>query len=514
VEGESSTRSTDFQPTAHTVANSVSSAISSRQEHGSGTNYFALREKRLKRQLSIGSFALGGTLFLGAQLPWATASIKDPTKPGFQDLSINAFQLGRHHSMNAVGPMIAIVALAMMALPLAKRFGLRIPGILKLLVTLGPLLVAIFALLQSGRLAHWKTATSLPTFIILSPSQLSVGFFFTVTSGILGAVVCGGLVVAPGDENSTDVATTGSPQRSALNRVGDRVAQPNKFEVQFKLPQTAKELQAGTLRQRLRACIPSIVCIGIALWYSTQGHYVLAFIIVAILQIQFLVLGWMSRLLLGPIDTDPAVQEKIARVVQRAALHFGNDLPEVLLQPSDMVAGVVKLRQHVTLRVTPGLVKALDDAALEAIITHEFAHLHHGDLVVALRRVYLSVLFPLGVGMVAVESLGHGSAAAYALLAVGLFPMVRFIMLCTSFSNRKSEYRADMSSARALESSVDLIRALEQMKAALKPVRPGIILRRLIFLLLLPAAFGPTTHPSFNNRILRLRSSNGLRNAE
>ncbi|MFA6091863.1 MAG: protease HtpX [Elusimicrobiota bacterium] len=192
---------------------------------------------------------------------------------------------------------------------------------------------------------------------------------------------------------------------------------------------------------------------------------------------------WMAKRSLGVQLVDPEnprdsreafLVERIRMLSSRAGLAV---LPEIGIYPSPEVnafaTGPSKSRSLVA--VSEGLLRRMDDRAVEGVLAHELSHVSNGDMVTMtlLQGVANTfVMFLARVGAFAIDNLmrsrdengrGLGPMARWLLvMALEMVFMLLASIVIYAFSRRR-EYRADAGAAR-VSSKENMIHALEALK--------------------------------------------------
>ncbi|MFC6837388.1 M48 family metalloprotease [Halomarina ordinaria] len=216
-------------------------------------------------------------------------------------------------------------------------------------------------------------------------------------------------------------------------------------------------------------------------------------------------------------ETYPPVYDTVGRVARGADM----PMPAVAVVPTEernaFAAGTGK---RTVVCVTLGLLKALDERELEAVVAHELAHLKNGDstvLTVAAFPTAVALFLLSSAGSLARASTGSvlrfwffGQALGLALLvAVVGAPLLLASLPGTLVLSRYREFAADRGAVAITGDPVGLAEALGTLYGAPRP--PTADLRRVAtfnaFCIVPTAslpAWLPSTHPPTAERIRRL----------
>ncbi|WP_207539593.1 M48 family metalloprotease [Sabulicella rubraurantiaca] len=201
----------------------------------------------------------------------------------------------------------------------------------------------------------------------------------------------------------------------------------------------------------------------------------------------------------------PEVYQGLAELTRRADLMT---LPTLYLIPSRMLQAMAAgTRQEPVIAVTSGLLRALPSRELGAVLAHEIAHIHHGD--VAVMRLAIAAA-SLTKAMVWVGLLMLALWAPKA-LSMGLVPPVEAILLLLgaplagdlmSLSlSRQREFLADAGAVELTGDPLGLAAALTRLHRLQGDDWERLATRGAGWVRLL------RTHPSFGERVRRLRQA-------
>jgi heat shock protein HtpX len=232
---------------------------------------------------------------------------------------------------------------------------------------------------------------------------------------------------------------------------------------------------------------------------------------------------WIAKRSVGAVViTEPRTQTEqwLVQTVSRLAQASGIGMPEVAIyqDPTPNAFATGARRDAALVAVSTGLLSSMSADEVEGVLGHEITHVANGDMVtLALLQGVLNtfvVFLSYIVGMLvdsflrrSDEDRGPGIGAFVARMAAQvLFGMLASLVVM--WFSRQREFRADAGGAR-LAGPGKMIGALERLRARESAPLPQSL-----------AAFGISTggarsrlfstHPSFEERIERLRSAAGL----
>ena len=209
------------------------------------------------------------------------------------------------------------------------------------------------------------------------------------------------------------------------------------------------------------------------------------------------------------------------RMLENLSISRGLTTPRLMVMEipamNAFASGVRRENYQITL--TRGLMDALDDEELEAVIAHELSHIRHKDV----RMLIIAVIF-VGIFAFVGESLfrnmfrvnfarsrrhqrsGGGSAGVLILVAFAIVALTYVIALMIRFTmSRKREYMADAGAVELTKNPDAMIRALKKISGHAEMTRVPDEVREM-------ALYNPrkglaglfTTHPPIEKRIKAL----------
>jgi heat shock protein HtpX len=216
------------------------------------------------------------------------------------------------------------------------------------------------------------------------------------------------------------------------------------------------------------------------------------------------------------------------RMLENLSISRGMTTPRLMVMDTSAMnafaSGIRDDNYQVTL--TRGLMEALDDEELEAVIAHELSHIRHKDV----RMLIIAVIF-VGIFAFVGESLfrgmfhvnlgrtnrhqrsGGGSAGVLILVAFAIVALTYVIALLIRFTmSRQREYMADAGAVELTKNPDAMIRALQKISgnAEMKSV-PDEVREMAIYNPRTGLAGLFTTHPPIEKRIEALIKFGGGR---
>lgn len=257
------------------------------------------------------------------------------------------------------------------------------------------------------------------------------------------------------------------------------------------------------------------------------GHYVLTFSAV------WFLIAWMFHqrfinMSTGARPLDRRESPRIYNLLENLCISRGISMPKLYIIDTPVLNAYASglSERNFAVTVTSGIVDALDDAELEAVLAHELTHIMNRDV----RLLVVGIIFA---GMISFfsemlwRSLIYGSHHAYSgnpqrrsgghvmivaavVLAIGYV----FALLIRMAISRKREYLADAGAAELTKNPDAMVAALRKIsgKAKFDDVPAEI---QQMFIENPPSAFGLfDTHPSISARIWALQHYAGATEEE
>jgi heat shock protein HtpX len=260
--------------------------------------------------------------------------------------------------------------------------------------------------------------------------------------------------------------------------------------------------------------------------------------IVAVVTLVWWVIAWFANqgivnAITGARPVDRKAEPRLWNLLENLCISRGITMPtlHVIETPQrNAYASGLRKSQH-TVTVTRGLMEALDDAELEAVLAHELTHIRNRDVTLLVTAAIFAgvitlvgelvvrsprALMQMASGSSRGSSRGKGGGAAILVLilvAIGIFLLARFLGVALRFAlSRKREYLADAGAVELTRNPDAMIGALRKIAGHSEIPAPDQV--RAMFIDY-PTGTGLTsmfaTHPSIDNRIDALvRYAGGL----
>ena len=260
--------------------------------------------------------------------------------------------------------------------------------------------------------------------------------------------------------------------------------------------------------------------------------------IVAVVTLVWWGIAWFANqgiidAITGASPVDRKAEPRLWNLLENLCISRGITMPALRIietpQRNAFASGLRKSQHSVT--VTRGLMDALDDAELEAVLAHELTHIRNRDVTLLVTAAIFAGVITL-VGELVVRSprallqmasrssrssgskKGGGAAVLVLILvAIGIFLLARFLGVALRFAlSRKREYLADAGSVELTRNPDAMIGALRKIAGHSEIAAPDQV--RAMFIDY-PSHAGLSsmfaTHPSIENRIDALvRYAGGL----
>ncbi|MBL4852778.1 MAG: M48 family metallopeptidase [Robiginitomaculum sp.] len=174
--------------------------------------------------------------------------------------------------------------------------------------------------------------------------------------------------------------------------------------------------------------------------------------------------------------------------------------------------------KNYTITLTRGLMNALDDEELEAVIAHELTHIRNKDVrLLIISVIFVGIISFFGQGVVRgmfrtnmrrttrSRRSGEGNAAVLVLIAVAIIAISYALAMLIRFAlSRKREYLADAGSVELTKNPDAMIRALQKISGNAKLDAPSDIREMAIENPRVGISDWFATHPPIEKRIAAL----------
>jgi len=304
-----------------------------------------------------------------------------------------------------------------------------------------------------------------------------------------------------------------------------------------------------------------LICFGFALVISAMNnpdvgegiqnaiHLLPSLVPVALVgALVWFVIAWFANQ--GIIDAatgarriDRKAEPRLYNLVENLCISRGLTVPALrIIETDQRNAFASGIRQgHYSITVTRGLMNALDDAELEAVLAHELTHIENRDVqLLVISAVFVGIISLTGDLLIRAPRLifysgssgssssgssssggfgwgggsrgrsggssgnskGGGGAIILILIAVAIFIIARFLALVLRFAmSRKREYLADAGAVELTKNPDAMISALRKIAGHSRVEAPAQIQEMFLDM---PAAGLFATHPPIDARVQRL----------
>jgi heat shock protein HtpX len=224
----------------------------------------------------------------------------------------------------------------------------------------------------------------------------------------------------------------------------------------------------------------------------------------------------------GAKPVDRNAERRLWNILENLCISRGITMPTLRIIETDarnaFASGVRKGRYSIT--ATRGLIDALDDAELEAVLAHELTHVENRDVqLLVISAVFVGIISLVGDLLVRSpralfwssgnrsrsrsSGKGGGGAVVLILIAVAIFIIARVLALALNFAmSRKREFLADAGSVELTKNPDAMITALRKVAGHSEVPAPAQVQEMFLDH---PRAAGLSglfsTHPSIEARI-------------
>jgi heat shock protein HtpX len=175
----------------------------------------------------------------------------------------------------------------------------------------------------------------------------------------------------------------------------------------------------------------------------------------------------------GAQEVSEAEAPELYAIVRKLAMRAGLPMPKVYITPSPQPNAFATGRdpQHAAVAVTMGILQALDSDELEAVLSHEMAHVQHRDILISSIAATIAGAISMIVQILQFEMFfgGYGRDARrggnpLALLAALIVAPISATLIQLAIS-RSREYEADRGGALISGKPLELARALAKLES-------------------------------------------------
>lgn len=237
--------------------------------------------------------------------------------------------------------------------------------------------------------------------------------------------------------------------------------------------------------------------------------------------LQYFLASKLAVAMTGAVQIEKRDNPRLYRIVENLAITLGIPTPKVYIinDPALNAFATGRDPKHAIVAATTGLIDAMDDDELEAVMAHEMGHVQNYDIRVSMIAFGLvsaiGILSDIVLRMMFFgdrrESNVHPIVFVIGLIVIILAPLIAVIVQMAV--SRQREYLADASGAMTTRHPEALARALEKLKAHSRPMKHQNTASAHLFFSnpLKPGFFSKlfSSHPPLDDRIARLRGNAG-----
>ena len=256
------------------------------------------------------------------------------------------------------------------------------------------------------------------------------------------------------------------------------------------------------------------------------GNTSVAYIVIAIAAgyalLQYFIANKLAVAMTGAKEIQKRDNPRLYRIVENLAITLGLPTPKVYVIEDPALNAFASGRdpKHSIVAATTGLIDAMDDPELEAVMAHEMGHVQNYDIRVSM--IVFGLVSAIGIlsdivirmmffGGNRRDSNMHPAVYLVGLIVVILAPIIAVIVQAAI--SRQREYLADASGAMTTRHPAALASALEKLKQNSRPMKRQHTATAHLFFSN-PLQKGSisklfSTHPPLEDRIARLRKNAG-----
>jgi len=239
--------------------------------------------------------------------------------------------------------------------------------------------------------------------------------------------------------------------------------------------------------------------------------------------LQYFIADKLTVAMTGARQIEKRDNPRFYRVVENLAITTGSPMPKVYViedsAPNAFATG--RDPNHSIVAATTGLIDAMNDNELEAVMAHEMGHVANYDIRVGM--ITFGLVSAIGfLSDIILRMMFYGNhrdsdnnsspvIMIIGIIALILAPIIAVIVQMAV--SRQREYLADATSAMTTRNPESLASALEKLKTLGRPMKRQSTASAHLFFLdpLKPGFFSKlfSTHPPLEDRIKRLRENEG-----
>lgn len=248
------------------------------------------------------------------------------------------------------------------------------------------------------------------------------------------------------------------------------------------------------------------VAIALAAAFGAVAGRSVADGVVAVVFAQMSVLTFRVRSRIGRLVEDEDVLVRVIEPLRELCARAGCAMPVVAIRSDPLrCAYVVEVKGDVILAVAAPYVRAIDDAALRALLAHEVIHVarqHPRQGREWAKSIAIAVIVVAGVVGGATSVVGVDPS--FPAFIGGIALAQRLAMVAVSFEFRTWEVGADRDGALLCGDPAALSRALSAAYAMSRQVRREVLSPAVLRWFVAPVSWPLPTHPSLRSRLAML----------
>lgn len=214
--------------------------------------------------------------------------------------------------------------------------------------------------------------------------------------------------------------------------------------------------------------ILTALLVGIGGWLGGQTGLYIAFIIALIMNgIAYFFSDKMALAASRAQPLSPEQSPKIHTMVQKLSQQAGIPMPRLYITPDAQANAFATGRDpnHAAIAVTQGLLSALPDRQVEAVLAHEIAHVKHRDILIASAAATIASAIGFLANIAMFGGLGgddeDSGGGIFGLIGILLAPIAATIIQLAI--SRQREYVADARAAELIGYGQPLADALQSI---------------------------------------------------
>ena len=256
---------------------------------------------------------------------------------------------------------------------------------------------------------------------------------------------------------------------------------------------------------------------------ATQGNTSIAYWVIGVTLIytliQYFAAGKLATTMSGAREIEKRDNPRLYRIVENLTITTGMPMPKVYVidDPAPNAFATGRDPKRAIVAATTGIMEAMDDRELTAVMAHEISHVRNYDIRVSMIAFGLvsaiGILSDIALRMF-IFSDRRDSNSNPVVLIVGVVLIILAPIIAALIQmavSRQREYLADASGALTTRDSEGLALALEKLQQYGRPMQHQSTSTAHLFFSnpLKPGFFSKlfSTHPPLDERIARLRNN-------